>query len=82
MINPLSLINNDISRLILQSRNIFEMWTDSNSSTMDKECISVIKRNYNTYVSSMNTQMRIYMIAQKEIEDAMQRLTQLYLNLQ
>lgn len=77
MIDPLSLINNDMSRLILQSRNIFEMWTDSNASTMDKKCISAIKRNYNTYVTTMNTQMRIYMRAQKEIEDAMQQLSKL-----
>lgn len=77
MTDPLQLLYNDMSRLIMQSRNIFDTWKDSNAETMNNDCIGSIKRSYNSFANEMNTRMQIYMRAQKQIEDAMQRLTKL-----
>ena len=77
MTDPLALLQNDMSRLIMQSNNIFETWKDNNADTMKTHCVGGIKQSYNTYASDMNVRMRIYMQAQKKIEDAMQRITKL-----
>ena len=77
MIDPLQLIFNDMSRLIMQSQNIFETWKDKNAETMNNDCIGQIKQSYNSFANEMNTRMQIYMRAQKQIEDAMQRLSKL-----
>lgn len=77
MTDPLQLIFNDMSRLIMQTRNIFETWKDKNAETMNNECISSIKQSYNSFANEMNTRMQIYMRAQKQIEDAMQRLNKI-----
>ena len=77
MIDPLQLLYNDMSRLIMQSRNIFDTWKDSNAETMNNDCIGSIKRSYNSFANEMNTRMQIYMRAQKQIEDAMQRLNKI-----
>lgn len=77
MIDPLQLIYNDMSRLIMQSQNIFAAWKDKNAETMNNDCIGSIKQSYNHYANEMNTRMQIYMRAQKQIEDAMQRLSKL-----
>lgn len=77
MIDPLQLIFNDMSRLIMQSQNIFAAWKDKNAETMNNDCIGSIKQSYNSFANEMNTRMQIYMRAQKQIEDAMQRLSKL-----
>lgn len=77
MIDPLQLIYNDISRLIMQSQNIFAAWKDKNAETMNNDCIRSIKQSYNSFANEMNTRIQIYMRAQKQIEDAMQRLSKL-----
>lgn len=77
MIDPLQLIYNDMSRLIMQSQNIFATWKDKNAETMNNDCIRSIKQSYNSFANEMNTRMQIYMRAQKQIEDAMQRLSKL-----
>lgn len=77
MIDPLQLIFNDMSRLIMQSQNIFETWKDKNAETMNNDCIGQIKQSYNRFANETNTRMQIYMRAQKQIEDAMQRLSKL-----
>jgi len=77
MTDPLQLIFNDMSRLIMQTRNIFETWKDKNAETMNNDCIGQIKQSYNSFANEMNTRMQIYMRAQKQIEEAMQRLSKL-----
>ena len=77
MTDPLQLIYNDMSRLIMQSKNIFGTWQDKNAETMNNECVDKIKQSYNSFANEMNTRMQIYMRAQKQIEDAMQRLSKL-----
>lgn len=77
MTDPLQLLFNDMSRLIMQSRYIFETWKDKNAETMNNACISSIKQSYNSFANEINTRMQIYMRAQKQIEDAMQRLSKL-----
>ena len=77
MMNPLALLHNDMSRLIMQSNNIFETWSDNNADIMKAQCIGGIKQSYNNYANDMNVRMRLYMRAQKEVEDAMQQLSKL-----
>ena len=77
MTDPLQLIFNDMSRLIMQTRNIFESWKDKNAETMNNDCIGKIKQSYNSFASEMNIRMQIYMRAQKQIEEAMQRMMKL-----
>lgn len=77
MTDPLQLIYNDMSRLIMQTRNIFETWKDKNAEAMNNDCIGSIKQSYNSFANEMNTRLHIYMRAQKQIEDAMQRLMKL-----
>lgn len=75
--DPLALLQNDMSRLIMQSNNIFETWKDNNSETMKTQCIGGMKQSYNSYANEMNVRMRVYMRAQKEIEEAMKRIMKL-----
>ena len=77
MIDPLVLLYNDISRLIMQTQNLFETWKDTNAETMNRDCIGSIKQSYKRFANEMNTRMQIYMRAQKKIEDAMQELSKL-----
>lgn len=77
MTDPLQLLFNDMSRLIMQSKNIFETWKDTNAETMNKDCIGAIRQSYNSFANEMNTRMQIYMRAQKQIEDAMQQMSKL-----
>ena len=72
--DPLQLLYNDMSRLLMQSKGIFETWKDSNAEKMNNEGIGSIKKSYNSFASEMNTRMQIYMRAQKQVEDAMQQL--------
>lgn len=77
MTDPLQLLFNDMSRLIMQSKNIFEVWKDSNAETLNDGCINPLKQSYNSYANEMNTRMQIYMRAQKQVEENLRELSNL-----
>ena len=47
MTDPLQLLFNDMSRLIMQSQNIFETWKDSNAEALNNGCINPLKQSFN-----------------------------------
>lgn len=77
MIDPLLLIQNDMADFIMSSRNVFENWNDSASHAFSSECVDRIQNDYKSYIDQMNTNMRIYMVAEKRINENMQRLQDL-----
>ena len=77
MTDPLQLLFNDMSRLLMQSQNIFEIWKDSNAEVLNNGCINPLKQSFNSYANEMNTRLQIYMRAQKQVEDNMQQLSKL-----
>jgi hypothetical protein len=77
MTDPLQLLFNDMSRLIMQSQNIFEVWKDSNAETLNNGCINPLKQSFNSYANEINTRMQIYMRAQKQVEESLYELSKL-----
>jgi len=77
MTDPLQLLFNDMSRLIMQSQNIFEVWKDSNAETLNNGCINPLKQSFNSYANEINTRMQIYMRAQKQVEESLNELSNL-----
>lgn len=77
MIDPLLLIQNDMADFIMSSRNVFENWNDSASHKFGSECVGRMQNDYKLYINQMNTNMRIYMRAEKRINEDMQRLQDL-----
>lgn len=77
MINPLQIINNNMSVLLMQTKNMFDLWKDSSAETMQNECITPIQRAYKSYTDEMNTRIRIYMRAQQKVAQALQEMEKL-----
>ena len=77
MTDPLQLLFNDMSRLIMQSQNIFEVWKDANAETLNNGCINPLKQSFNSYANEINTRMQIYMRAQKQVEESLNELSNL-----
>ena len=70
--NPLTLMNNDMATLILGSQNLFEHWNDQVAEQMKTGCIEKIQKEWNAYMDQINTDMRIFMRAERQIEEAME----------
>lgn len=66
-----------MSVLLMQTKNMFDMWKDSSAETMQNECITPIQRAYNSYTEEMNTHIQIYMRAQQKVAQALQEMEKL-----
>jgi len=74
MTNPLQLINNNMSVLIMQSKNMFDSWHDASANKMQSECLTPIQREYKSYTDEMNVRLQIYMRAQEKVVEALREI--------
>ena len=67
--NPIGLLNNDISTFLMATQQVFQTWNDTVSEGFKNHCVEQIKNDWNTYLQEMNTRMNLYMRAEKTIDE-------------
>lgn len=76
--NPLQLMNNDMTTLLLSSKKLFTQWNDKIAEAMENKLMIPMQRNWKSYIDEMNVRMRILMNAEAEIERSMKKYKQKY----
>ena len=76
--NPISLLNNDMSTFMMATQKVFETWNDLVAEGFKNHLVDKIKSDWNTYLQEMNTRMNIFMKAEKTIDDEMARYEREY----
>lgn len=66
--NPIGIMNNDMSTFIMSTKKVFEAWNDKVAEGFKNNCVEQIQRDWNVYLQEMNTRMNIFMKAEKEID--------------
>lgn len=66
--NPLHLMNNDMTTLILASKNIFQRWNDKVSDELNSGLVVPLQNKWNSYNDEMNVRMKILMNAEAEMQ--------------
>ncbi len=56
--DPLQMLNNDLSNFLMSVQPIMEHWKDSNSDRFNEECVNSIRNRYKRYVDSVNPSMQ------------------------
>lgn len=67
--NPISLLNNDMSTFLMASQQVFQTWNDTVSEGFKNNCVEQIKNDWNAYLQEMNTRMNLFMRAEKTIDE-------------
>lgn len=67
--NPISLLNNDMSTFVMMTQKVFESWNDKVAEGFNNHCVERIKSDWNAYLSEMNVRMSMFMRAEKTIDD-------------
>lgn len=75
--NPLQLMNNDMATLRMSSQRVFELWQDDVAASLRDKCVGTIQTRWNEYMNEMNTYMRNYMHAEKEIDHLLEQIKKL-----
>lgn len=76
--NPLQLMNNDMTTFILSCGKIFEQWNDVVAESLKSKNLDNIQRNWNEYQNELNVRMRTYMHAEKEVDAAIDKFESKY----
>ena len=76
--NPISLLNNDMSTFMMATQKVFESWNDQVAEGFKNNLVNQIKSDWNAYLQEMNTRMNIFMKAEKTIDDEMARYEREY----
>ena len=66
--NPLHLMNNDMTTLILASKNIFQRWNNKVSDELNNGLVVPLQNKWNSYNDEMNVRMKILMNAEAEMQ--------------
>ena len=74
--NPLSIMNNDMSTFILAYQKVFQSWNDNVSEDLKLHCVEQIQRDWNSYINEMNVRMNIFMRAEKTIDEEIAKYEQ------
>ncbi len=74
--NPLSIMNNDMSTFILAYQKVFQSWNDNVSEDFKLHCVEQIQQDWNSYINEMNVRMNIFMRAEKTIDDEIAKYEQ------
>ena len=69
--NPIGILNNDMSTFIMTTKQVFEVWNDKVAEGFKNHCVDQIQRDWNAYLQEMNLRMNIFMKAEKTIDDEM-----------
>ncbi len=71
--NPIALLNNDMSTFLLASKQLFELWNDKVSEGFKNNCVEQMQRDWNSYLNEMNTRMNIFVRAERTINEEMEK---------
>lgn len=66
--NPLHLMNNDMTTLILASKKIFQRWNDKVSDNLNNGLVVSLQNKWNSYNDEMNVRMKILINAESEMQ--------------
>lgn len=78
--NPIGLLNNDMSTFMMATKQVFESWNDKVAEGFKNHCVEQIQRDWNAYLQEMNTRMSIFMRAEKAIDEEMAKYEREYKN--
>ena len=76
--NPLHLMNNDMTTLILASKNIFQRWNDKVSDDLNNGLVVPLQNKWNSYNDEMNVRMKILMNAEAEMQTCVKQFKDNY----
>jgi len=76
--NPIALLNNDMSTFLMASQQVFQTWNDTVSEGFKNNCVEQIQRDWNTYLQEMNLRMNLFMRAEKAIDEEMAKYEREY----
>lgn len=76
--NPISLLNNEMSTFVMSTKKVFEVWNDKVAEGFKNHVVDQIKNDWNAYLQEMNTRMNIFMKAEKTIDDEMAKFEKEY----
>lgn len=64
--NPIGILNNDMSTFMMATKKVFEAWNDKVVEGFKNHCVDQIQRDWNAYLQEMNIRMNIFMRAEKK----------------
>ena len=67
--NPISILNNDMSTFLMATQKVFEFWKDKVAENFKNHCVGQIQRDWNAYLQEMNLRMNLFMRAEKAIDE-------------
>lgn len=67
--NPLNILNQDLSTFLMATQKVFGAWNDKVAEGFKNNCVERIKSDWNAYLQEMNTRINIFMRAEKTIDD-------------
>lgn len=76
--NPIALLNNDMSTFLMASQQVFQTWNDTVSERFKNNCVEQIQRDWNAYLQEMNLRMNLFMRAEKAIDEEMAKYEREY----
>lgn len=76
--NPIALLNNDMSTFLMASQQVFQTWNDTVSEEFKNNCVEQIQRDWNAYLQEMNLRMNLFMRAEKAIDEEMAKYEREY----
>jgi len=76
--NPIALLNNDMSTFLMASQQVFQTWNDTVSEGFKNNCVEQIQRDWNSYLQEMNLRMNLFMRAEKAIDEEMAKYEREY----
>ena len=71
--NPIALLNNDMSTFLLASKQLFELWNDKVSEGFKNNCVEQMQRDWNSYLEAMNTRMNLFIRAERTINEEIEK---------
>ncbi len=77
MIDPLQMLNNDMSKLTMSVNPIMENWRDDNANRFNNECMCSVRNRYNRYVNNVNHLLRTFMQYENRCNELMKRMENL-----
>ena len=78
--NPISLLNNDMSTFMMSTQQVFQTWNDQVAEGFNKNCVARIQHDWNTYLTEMNARMNRFMKAEKTIDEEIAKYEREYKN--
>lgn len=76
--NPIGIMNNDMSTFMMSTQKVFETWNDTVAEDFKNHCVNQIQRDWNAYLQEMNVRMNIFMKAEKTIDQEMAKYEREY----